>query len=288
MPAHAENVRLESIYGDAIHYHHIDIVSSKNVTVDGYWASRGGEGDSDAPLQIDAQQSDISSNGIWNGTDTALAMDDGTPTRRCRLTNFEINPENGPQHGVQLHRGRHESITISDGQISGCRYTAIRSDPDELVTDLTIDGVSCIGNARGITLGHVEDGRRGLTITEVTIRTDDSDVAQGSGLYAAGFDESRISNVVVSGEFTNSIIFDNMTDLMLSNITATGAADQAFRFRENAEATLTTARAADCGGTGIYVGPGSSVAYGGVTFEDVGSEIVVDGEIREWTSSTSS
>lgn len=288
MPAHAENVRLESIYGDAIYHHHIDIVSSKNVVVDGYWASRGGEGGSDAPLQVDAQQSGITSNGVWSGTDTTLAMDDGTPTRRCQLTNFEIDPENGPQHGIQLHRGPHESIAITDGYISGCRYTAIRSDPDESVTDLTIDRVSCLGNARGITLGHVEDGRNGLTVSDVTIRTEDDEMAAGSGLYAAGFNESGLSNVVVTGEFTNSIIFDDMTDLKISNTTATGATDQAFRFRENVEVTLTNARAEDCGGAGVYSGPGSSVAYGGVTFENVGSEVAADGEIREWVSSTSS
>ena len=288
MPAHAENVRLESIYGDAIHHHHIDIVSSKNVVVDGYWASRGGAGDSDAPLQVDAQQSGTTSNGVWSGTDTDLAADDGTPTRRCRITNFEIDPENGPQHGIHLHRGPHESIAITDGYISECRYTAIRSDPDELVTDLTIDRVSCLGNARGITLGHVDGGRNGLTVSDVTIETEDEETAAGSGLYAAGFNESGLSNVVVTGEFTNSIIFDEMTDLKMSNVTATGATDQAFRFRENVEATLTNARAEDCGGAGIYSGPGSSVAYGGVTFENVGSEVAADGEIREWASSTSS
>ncbi|SDF38078.1 Pectate lyase superfamily protein [Halorubrum xinjiangense] len=288
MPAHAENVRLESIYGDAIHHHHIDIVSSKNVVVDGYWASRGGAGDSDAPLQVDAQQSGTTSNGVWSGTDTDLAADDGTPTRRCRITNFEIDPENGPQHGIHLHRGPHESIAITDGYISECRYTAIRSDPDELVTDLTIDRVSCLGNARGITLGHVDGGRSGLTVSDVTIETEDEETAAGSGLYAAGFNESGLSNVVVTGEFTNSIIFDEMTDLKMSNVTATGATDQAFRFRENVEATLTNARAEDCGGAGIYSGPGSSVAYGGVTFENVGSEVAADGEIREWASSTSS
>lgn len=288
MPVHAENVRLESIYGDAIYYHHIDIVSSKNVVVDGYWASRGGEGGSDAPIQFDAQTSDISSNGVWDGTGITLAMDDDTPTKHCRLTNFEIDPENGPRYGVQLHRGPHESIAITDGYVTGCQFAAVRSDPDELITDLTIARVSCRENARGITLGHVEDGRRALTISDVTIMTDDRDLAAGSGVYAAGFDTSSISNVTVDGKFTNSIVFDDMTDLKMNNITAKGAADQAFRFRENVDVTLTTARAADCSGAGIYSGPGSSVAYGGVTFENVGSEVAVDGEIREWSSSTSS
>ncbi len=285
MPAHAANVRLENIHGDAIRFHHVDVVSSKNVVVDGYWASRGGEGDSNAPMQFDAQQSGVSSNGVWNGTVMRLVTDDDTPTKRCRLTNFDIHPKNEPNHGIQLHRGRHESIAITDGHISGCGFTAIRSDPGESVRDLRIDRVSCLDNARGITLGHVERGRRELTVNHVTIRSDD-DVAAGSGVYAAGFDGSSISNVTVDGGFTNSMIFDDMVDLQMTNVRATGAEDQAFRFRENVHATLTSAYAADCGGAGIYSGPGSSVAYGGVTFENVGNEVVADGEIREWIVST--
>ncbi|MFD1565344.1 glycosyl hydrolase family 28-related protein [Haloarchaeobius amylolyticus] len=285
MPAHAANVRLERIYGDRIHYHHIDVVSSKNVVIDGYWATRGGEGDSDAPVQFDSQQSGTGWNSVWDGSDDVLVADDGTPTRDCTLTNFEIDPANDPDYGVHLHRGTNEGITITDGQITGCGYTAIRADPNEAVADLTIDGVSCRENARGITLGHVADGRRELTISNVTIRTEDGDMAAGSGLYAAGFDGAAISNVTVSGPFTNAIIFDDMADLKLSGVTATGAAHQSFRFRENVDATLTTARAADCGTVGLYVGPGSRVAYGGVTFDDVGDRIVVDGELREWISS---
>ena len=285
MPAHAANVRLENLHGDRIYYHHIDVVSSTNVVVDGYWASRGGEGGSDAPMQFDAQASGTTSNGVWDGTSMALVRDDDTPTRRCRLTNFEIDPENDPSYGVHLHRGPHESVTIADGYIDGCRFTAIRADPENSVTDLTIDRVSCHENARGITLGHVESGRRGLTISNVTIRTNDEEVAGGSGLYAAGFDGGDVSNVVVDGAFTNSVIFDDMVGLNLRGTTARGAVDQAFRFRENVDATLTAARAADCGGAGIYSGAGSSVAYGGVTFENVGSEIDGDGEIREWSTS---
>lgn len=105
-------------------------------------------------------------------------------------------------------------------------------------------------------------------------------------MYAAGFNGAGISNVTVAGEFTNSIIFDDMSDLRMNNLTAQGAVDQAFRFRENVDATLTTARAADCGGAGIYSGPDSSVAYGGVTFDNVGTEVVVDGTLREWSGSS--
>ncbi|MDS0475538.1 glycosyl hydrolase family 28-related protein [Natrinema sp. 1APR25-10V2] len=286
MPAHAENVRLENIYGDRIYYHHIDVVSSKNVTVDGFWATRGGEGDSDAPVQFDSQRSGTNWNSIWDGHDDGLVADDDTPTRNCTLTDFEIDPVNEPEYGVHLHRGETESITLSDGYITGCQYTAIRGDPDESVSDLTVDGVSCLENARGITLGHVESGRRELTVDNVTIRTDDGDLAAGSGLYAAGFDGAAISNVTVSGAFTNAIIFDDMTDLKLSTVTATGADDQAFRFRENVDATLTTARAANCGSAGVYSGPDSSVAYGGVTFDDVGEAVVVDGETRAWRTSS--
>ncbi|WP_254522920.1 glycoside hydrolase family 55 protein [Natrinema caseinilyticum] len=285
MPAHAENVRLEHIYGDRIYYHHVDIVSCKNVVVNGFFATRGGEGDSDAPVQFDSQRSGTGWNSVWDGSRDALVEDDDTPTRNCTLTNFEIDPVNGPEHGVHLHRGRNESITIEDGFISGCRYTAIRADPDEEVADLTIDGVSCIENARGITLGQMKRDRRELTINNVTIRTDDDGMAAGSGLYASGFDGASVSNVSVDGPFTNSVIFDDMEDLKMSSISATGADHQAFRFREHVDATLTTARAADCGTVGIYSGPGSSVAYGGVTFDDVGTTVEVDGEIREWTSS---
>ncbi|WP_408957575.1 glycosyl hydrolase family 28-related protein [Natrinema sp. 74] len=285
MPAHADTVRLENIYGDRIYYHHIDIVSSRNVTVDGFRATRGGEGDSDAPVQFDSQRSGTAWNSVWDGDGDALVADDETPTRNCTLADFEIDPANGPEYGVHLHRGETESITLRDGHITGCQYTAIRADPDEEIADLTIDGVSCLENARGITLGHSESGRRELTIDNVTIRTDDPDVASGSGVYAAGFDGAAISNVTVDGAFTNAVIFDDMTDLKLSTVTATGADDQAFRFRENVDATLTTARAANCGSAGIYSGPGSSVAYGGVTFDDVGETVVVDGELREWSSS---
>lgn len=286
MPAHAENVRLEGLYGDAIYYHHVDAVSSKNVVVDGYQATRGGDGDSDAPLQFDAQRDGVQWNGIWDGERIRLVEDDDTPTRNCTLRNFRIEPANSPAYGVQIHRGRHDSITIADGVITGCEFTAIRSDPDEELTDLSVRGVSCLENARGITLGHADDGRRGVTISDVVIRTDESEVAGGSGLYAAGVDGSAISNVTVTGEFTNSIMFDDMLDLKMSNVTAEGAEDQAFRFRDDVDVTLTTARAADCGGAGIYAGPGSNVAYGGVTFDDVGAEVVADGNLREWSSSS--
>ncbi|WP_246998332.1 glycoside hydrolase family 55 protein [Halosolutus gelatinilyticus] len=286
VPAHAENVRLERVYGDAIYFHHIDVVSSKNVTVDGYWATRGGEAGSDAPLQFDTQASGLSRNGVWDGREETLVADDDTPCRNCSLHNFEIDPENDPDHGVHIHRDGHESIRIANGYVTGCQHSAIRADTGDLVADLTIDRVSCIENARGISLGHVESGRRELTIDDVTIRTDDEGVASGSGLYASGFDGAVVSNVTVDGAFTNAIIFDDMDDLKLTGVTATGADDQAFRFRENVDATLTTARAAKCGSAGIYSGPGSSVAYGGVTFDDVGTEVVVDGEIREWRSSS--
>lgn len=284
MPAHAENVRLENVHGDAVYYHHIDIVSCRGVTVDGYRATRGGEGDSDAPIQFDAQRSGVSANEIWDGSETAPTNDDDTPTTRCRLTDFVIDPENAPSHGIHLHRGGHESVAITDGYVAGCRFTAVRSDPGGSITDLTISRVSCLDNARGITLGHVERGRTDLTISDVTIRTNDGETAAGSGVYAAGFDGAGVSNVVVDGEFTNSVVFDDMIDLKMSTITATGAVNQAFRFRENVDATLTTARAADCGGAGIYSGPGSSVAYGGVSFENVGTEVGGDGEFREWTA----
>ncbi|MGQ3411842.1 glycosyl hydrolase family 28-related protein [Natrinema sp. LN54] len=285
MPAHADTVRLENIYGDAIYYHHIDVVSSKNVVVDGYWATRGGDGDSDAPVQFDNQNAGTGANSVWDGSEDTLVAADDTPTRNCTLTNFEIDPENDPDYGVHLHRDGNESLTISDGYITGCGHSAIRADTGGQLEDLTIDGVSCRENARGISLGHVESGRRHLTIDNVTIRTDDDDLAAGSGLYASGFDEAAISNVVVDGEFTNAILFDDMADLKLSQIRATGPKHQGFRFRENVDATLTTARAANCGTVGIYAGPGSSVAYGGVTFDNVGTEVDIDGETREWVTS---
>ncbi|MDF9745208.1 right-handed parallel beta-helix repeat-containing protein [Natrinema salsiterrestre] len=286
MLAHAENVRLENVYGDRIYYHHIDVVSSTNVTIDGYWATRGGDAGSNAPIQFDNQTSEIASNSIWDGTDESLTGSDGTRTQNCTLENFEIDPENGPEYGVHMHRNGNESITIRDGYITGCLYAAIRGDTGDEIADLTIDRVSCIENARGISLGQLESGRRELTITNVTIRTDNRGLAAGSGIYAAGFDGAEISNTIVDGAFTNSILFDDMDDLKLSTVTAKGASDQAFRFRENVDATLTTARAADCGDAGVYAGPGSSVAYGGVTFEAVGSEVVVDGELREWNASS--
>lgn len=285
MPAHAENVRLKNIHGDAIRHHHIDVVSSRNVVVDGYWASRGGEADSNAPIQFDAQQRGTTVNAVWDGTDGVLVADDGTPTERCTLRNFEIAAENGPSHGVHIHRGPHESITVVNGSITGCQFTAIRADPESRLANVTVDNISCLENARGITLGHVERGRRDLTITNVTIRTDDSELAAGSGLYAAGVDGSGVSNVTVRGAFTNSIIFDDMRDLRLTNVTATGAVDQSFRFRENVDVTLTAARAADSGGAAIYAGSGSTVAYGGVTFDSVGSEVAGDGEIEPWNAS---
>jgi len=85
MPAHAANVRLENIYGDHTYNHHIDVVSSKNVVVDGYWATRGGESGSDAPVQFDAQYSGASWNGVWDGSEYTLVEDDDTPTRNCTL-----------------------------------------------------------------------------------------------------------------------------------------------------------------------------------------------------------
>lgn len=288
LPAHAENVRLENIYGDAIYFHHIDVVSSKNVVIDGFWATRGGAGDSGAPVQFDNQNSGTTANGVRDGTGYATAADDDTPTTNCTLTNFEIDPKNGPEYGVHIHRDGNESIAITDGYVTGCQHSAIRGDTGGLITDLRIDGVSCIENARGISFGQIESGRRELTIDNVTIRTDDSGLASGSGLYASGFDGAEISNVTVDGAFTNAIVFDDMDDLKMSNITATGADDQAFRFRENVDVTLTTARAANCDRAAIYSGPGSSVAYGGVTFDDVGSRVVADGEIREWSTSSSS
>ncbi|MFC4540927.1 glycoside hydrolase family 55 protein [Halosolutus amylolyticus] len=285
LPAHAETVRLANIYGDAIYYHHIDVVSSKNVVVNGFRATRGGDGDSDAPIQFDNQSAGTAANGVQDGDEYRRTGDDETPVKHCRLENFEIDPENGPEYGVHVHRDGNESITIRDGYITGCQHSAIRGDTGAAIEDLTIESVSCIDNARGISLGQLESGRRELTIDNVTIRTDDDGLAAGSGLYASGFDGAAISNLTVDGAFTNTIVFDDMDDLKLSTITATGADHQSFRFRENVDATLTTARAADCGTVGIYVGPGSRVAYGGVTFDDVGSRVVVDGELREWGTS---
>ena len=288
LPAHAENVRLERIYGDRIYYHHVDVVSSTNVTVDGFWATRGGDGDSDAPVQFDNQTAGTSRNTVWDGHETTTVTDDDTPTRNCSLRNFEIDPDNSPSYGVHLHRDGNESITISDGYITGCKRSAIRADTGRQFADLRIDGVSCIENARGISLGQTTDGRRELTITEVTIRTDDSNLAAGSGLYASGVEGALISNLFVDGAFTNALVFDDMDDLKLSTVIATGASDQAFRFRENVDVTVTSARAAECDGAGIYSGPGSTVAYGGVSFENVGDQVVVDGAIREWVTSSDS
>ncbi|MFC6718016.1 glycosyl hydrolase family 28-related protein [Natrialbaceae archaeon GCM10025810] len=286
LPAHAANVRLERIHGDRIYYHHVDVVSSKNVTVDGFLATRGGDGDSNAPIQFDTQNAKTAANGVVDGDGYATATDDDTSTRNCTLRNFEIDPANDPDYGVHLHRDGHESIAIGDGYVTGCRHSAIRADTGGSVSDLTIERVSCIENARGISLGSLERGRRELTISTVTIRTDDDALADGSGLYASGFDHASVSNVTVDGSFTNSIIFDDMDDLKLTNVTATGADHQAFRFRENVDATLTTARAADCGTVGVFVGPGCRVAYGGVRFDNVGTREVVEGETREWIASS--
>ncbi|WP_336327507.1 glycosyl hydrolase family 28-related protein [Halovenus sp. HT40] len=286
MPAHAENVRFENIHGDRIYYHHLDIVSSRHVTIDGFRATQGGrDDDADAPVQFDNQIPGTDANGIWDGDASTYATADGTPVQNCTLTDFEIAPENGPEYGVRIHREGAESITITEGRITGCQHSAIRADTGEEVTDLTVDGVSCLENARGISLGEIESGRHGLTIDNVTIRTEDSSLAGGSGLYASGFDEAEISNILVEGQFENSILFDDMADLKLSTVTARGASSQALRFRTNADATLTTARAADCGDAGLYVGPDSSLAYGGVSFENVGEEVTVDGELREWRRS---
>lgn len=288
LPVHAENVRLENIYGDEIYYHHLDIVSSKNVTVDGYWATRGGTGHSDAPIQFDNQNPGTTANAVWGGESTLLAEDDDTPARNCTLKNFEIDPGNSPEYGVHIHRDGAESITIKDGQITGCQHAAIRADTGDRISDLRIENVSCLENARGISLGQIESGRRGLQIHNVTIRTDDRDLAAGSGLYASGVEGAEISNLAVEGAFTNTVLFDNMTDLKLTNTTATGATAQAYRFRENVDATLTTARAADCDGTGLYIGPGSRVAYGGVTFDGVGDKVAVDGKRKTWETSSES
>lgn len=286
MPAHAENVRIENIYGDGIYYHHVDVVSSKNVVVDGFVGVRGGEGDSDAPIQFDNQTAGTVANGVWDGTGSSLVADDDTPTRNCRLSNFEIDATNRPSYGVHVHRDGTELVTIRDGYVTGCEYSAIRVDTGAAVDSLTIERVSCIDNARGITLGEIESGRRALTINNVTIRTPDADVAEGSGIYASGFDGAVLSNVIVDGPFTNSILFDDMADLKLSGITATGGRRQAFRFRSNVDATLSTARAAACDDAGIYVGAGCSVAYGGVTFDEVGRSVVIDGETKAWTTSS--
>ena len=285
MPAHAANVRLEQLYGNAILYHHVDVVSSRNVIVDGYWADRGGTASSNAPIQFDAQQRGVRSNTVWDGSETTRVADDDTPSSGCTLRNFEIEAENGPAYGVHIHRGPHDSLTIRDGSITGCQYTAVRCDPGEILTDLTVSNLSCRENARGITLGHVAGGRQGLSISDVRIDTTDSALAGGSGVYAAGFDGGHLSNVTVDGAFTNSLIFDDMAPLQLSDTTARGAEEQAYRFRENVEVTLTAARATDCGGAGIYSGPGSRVTYGGVTFENVGTRVVADGDVEEWASS---
>ncbi|MFC3958349.1 glycoside hydrolase family 55 protein [Halovivax cerinus] len=285
VPAHADGVRLENVHGDRIYHHHVDVVSSTGVTIDGFRATRGGESDSDAPVQFDTQPEGTAWNGVLDGEATSLVADNDTPTTRCRLRYFEIDAANEPDHGVHLHRGPFESIAISDGSVSGCEYTAIRADPDEPISDLRIANVSCIDNARGITLGHVEDGRRGLAIDAVTIRTDAKDVAGGSGLYVAGFDGATITNLRVEGPFQNSIIVDDTDALTMTSITASGADDQAVRFRENVDATLTAATAADCD-VGIFSGPGSTVTYGGVTVENVGTQVADGpGDVRPWTAS---
>ncbi|ELY88212.1 hypothetical protein C483_15906 [Natrialba hulunbeirensis JCM 10989] len=286
MPAHADGVRLENIYGDATYHHHVDVVSSRNVSIDGYWATRGGKGDSNAPIQFDNQTAGTASNYVWDGEKRTAARDDGTPTSRCSLSNFEIDAANDPDYGVHIHRDGTESLSITDGTITGCQHSAIRADTGAKLESLTVDRVNCLENARGISLGQLESGRRELTISNVTIRTEDDGLAAGSALYASGFDGVTISNLTVDGAFTNTVLFDDMDDLKLINVTATGATSQAFRFRENVDATLTTARAAECGSAGVYVGSDSQVAYGGVTFANVGSEVVVDGDLRVWGSSS--
>jgi hypothetical protein len=285
MPAHAANVRFENIHGGRIYYHHLDIVSSKHVTIDGFRATKGGiDDDSDASVQFDNQNSGTEVNGIWDGRRDIAAEADATAVRNCTLTDFEIHPDNGPRYGVHIHRDGAESITITEGRISGCQHSAIRADTGEKVADLTIDGVSCLENVRGVSLGEIESGRTGLKLNNVTIRTTDDDLAGGSGLYAGGFDGAEISNVSVDGAFVDSIHFDDMDDLKLSNVTARGGEENAFSFGDNVDATLTTARATDCE-TGIEVQPTSSLAYGGVTFENVSEEIAVNGQLREWRRS---
>lgn len=287
MPAHAERVRLKNIYGDRIRYHHIDIVSSKAVTVDGYWAKRGGSGNSDAPFQFDTQTPGTTANRVLHsGTDDPV-LDDGTPTRNGTLRNFEIDPVNDPSYGVHIHRDGSESLTVRDGYIAGCQESAIRCDTGDRVSDLTIRNVSCLENARGISLGERPTGRRGLQVDGVTIRTTSTDLASGSGIFASGFDGATVSDVIVDGSFTNSILFEEMQSLVVASAVATGADRQAFRCRRNVDATFTTFTAADCGGAGLYVGPGSSVAYGGMTARNTGRDLVVDGELREWGESPS-
>jgi hypothetical protein len=263
------------------------------VTIDGFRATKGGTGEFAAPVQFDNQNPGTDANAVWNGYGSTGATDDDTAVRNCTLTDFEIRPDNGPNYGVHIHRDGAESITITDGSVSGCRYAAIRADsavkagkPRDL-TDLTIAGVSCFENARGISLGKTRDGRRGrrgLQIDNVTIRTETDWLAGGSGLYASGFNEAELSNISVNGAFTNAILFDYTDDCKLNNVTARGADESALSLRNDAEATVTTARAADCN-TGLEVGPSSSLAYGGVTFENVGEDVAIDGELRDWRRS---
>lgn len=285
MPAHASNVELSNIYGDRIYYHHIDIVSSKNVVVDGYWATRGGEGHSDAPFQFDNQTEGVNANAIWDGQTAFLSEDDGTPTRNSSLQRFEIDVENGPDYGVEIHRDGNESLTIRNGTISGCQDAAIRADGGIQIGDVLVSHVTCYENARGIRLGQQEDGRDELKLDAITIRTSDDELADGTGIYASGFERAQLTSVSVEGAFTNTFYFDDIDDLQLQSCTSTGAVHQAYRFRKNVCATVTGASAIDCGTVAIYAGEGSSVAYGGVRFENVGTEVEADGEIREWKRS---
>lgn len=110
------------------------------------------------------------------GTETAIHLqpNDGTPTSNYALRDFTIDPANGPSNGVHLHRDGNKTITIEDGYITGYEYAAIRADTGALLEDLTVDRISCIENARGVSLGHKKSGRRELAISNVTVRTDNS------------------------------------------------------------------------------------------------------------------
>jgi len=83
----------------------VDITDSSDVEfldiVNGYWATRGGEGDSDVPLQFDAQQDGVQWNGMWDGEEVLLVTDDDTATTDNTLRSFAIEPENDPKYGVQ-------------------------------------------------------------------------------------------------------------------------------------------------------------------------------------------
>jgi len=114
MPAHAKSVRLENIYGDRIYYHHIDIVSSKNVVVDGYWATRGGEGNSDAPIQFDNQTEGTTANGVWDGDSYTLAANDGTPTSNCALRTSQSIQQTAPR-------------TVSTSTATGTRRSRLKT-----------------------------------------------------------------------------------------------------------------------------------------------------------------